>query len=367
MIFDGTTIACYEHAIPPFVEAELHRLYGNVFSSLAQFRIYGGLSPATNTYVVRSGETITTIFLFTRDKDRVHVLNEGIRLDDAEVTRFADYVFKTWRGVGVITFRAVQADIHRLPFAHQKCNHSEDIVLDLPASADEYTASLGKRTRKNIRYYMSRLTRNYPTFSYRVYSKDEVGPQHIKAIAALNHARMADKNKQSDIDEEEVRQLTSMARECGMVGVIMIDGRICAGAICSQSGPNFFLNVIGHDPAYDEDRIGTLCCYLTICESIARGGKEFHFLWGRYEYKFLLLGVLRDLDNLVIYRSGARYLLNSNIALRTAARGVMRRAKLWLDEGRREGHAVARHISASLELLRSLKRAGFALVNRPAK
>jgi hypothetical protein len=76
--------------------------------------------------------------------------------------------------------------------------------------------------------------------------------------------------------------------------------------------------------------LGTLCSYLTICECIARVGSEYHFLWGQYEYKYRLLGVQRDLDCLVVYRSRAHVVLCSDLALTIAVRGYLRAAKVWL-------------------------------------
>lgn len=94
-----------------------------------------------------------------------------------------------------------------------------------------------------------------------------------------------------------------------MLSLLRLDGRICAGTINFRAGDNYFLEVIAHDPAYNDYRLGTLCCYLTICECIAREGKEYHFLWGAHDYKFRLLGVQRELDHLTIYRSRRHALL----------------------------------------------------------
>src|SRR5207245_3753907 len=128
----------------------------------------------------------------------------------------------------------------------------------------------------------------------------------------------------------------------GLVGVATVDGRVCAGVICSRSAANYFMHVIAHDPTYDEYRLGKLCCYLTICECINRGGKEFHFLWGRYEYKYRLLGVQRDLDHLTVYRSRAQFLLNGNLVLKNAYKGYGRQAKRWLLDPKRADSLIGK-------------------------
>ena len=53
------------------------------------------------------------------------------------------------------------------------------------------------------------------------------------------------------------------------------------------------MHVIAHDPGFDQARLGLLCCYLSICESIRRGMREYHLLSGRYDYKRRLRGQQR--------------------------------------------------------------------------
>ncbi|MES2537318.1 MAG: GNAT family N-acetyltransferase [Pseudomonadota bacterium] len=352
----GVTISCYENNIPAFVDAELERLYGSIFSSLVHFRIYGGPLKDIHTYVVRRGMVILTLLIFRREKSRVQVINEVIWLDEAEIRQFASYVFATYRTTHVISFKAIRTQIHDLAFPCQMFNALEDIVLTLPGSAQEYLASLGKNTRRNIRRYMEKTKRAFPQFSFQVFEKGDVSEQQIRDIIDLNRARMADKNKSSLIDEEETRRIISLTRQCGLVGVAMIDGRVCAGALSYRVGSNYFLSILAHDPACDEFWMGILCCYLTVCECIARGGKEFHFLWGRYEYKFTLLAVQRDLSNLAVYRSLARQVMHGDLVLKMALGGYRRQASLRLHDAMRRDNALARLALGALHFGRRLRR-----------
>lgn len=356
------TIDCYDNEIPPFVEPEMKRLYENVYSSVMQFRVYGAIAGNTSTYVVREGSRIVTIFLFVRTKGKVHVLNEVIPISANEISRFAEYIFAAFKKVMVITFHAIQTDICKLRFPYQRFNCSEDIVLALPPHAQEYLAHLGKHSRKNIKYYMNKLKREHPSFEFKVCSKEEITHQQIRDIVILNRHRMAGKHKVSAFDDEETDRIIALVNECGMVGVATIDGKVCAGAICLCIGKNYFLNVISHDSAYDDYRMGTLCCFLTICESIARGGSEFHFLWGRYEYKSTLLGVPRDLDHVDVYRSRRQLVMNAGTALRTALNGYIRCSKLWLHHGGGRSSGIGRLLLASLGQLQKAKHIGMRLL-----
>jgi hypothetical protein len=125
-----------------------------------------------------------------------------------------------------------------------------------------------------------------------------------------------------------------------------------------RAGDNYFLNVLAHDPAFDEYWLGILCCYMTICECIARGGEEFHFLWGRYDYKFTLLAVTRDLERLVIYRSRSKMLSNPDVWFKTAMEDWSRRANLRLHALKRSNTPGSRIAMRLLEWYRGARRIG---------
>ncbi|HJW57545.1 MAG TPA: GNAT family N-acetyltransferase [Burkholderiaceae bacterium] len=351
---DGITISCYENDVPSFVADDMERLYENIFSSLAQYRIYNDVLD-TSTYIVRKGGQVVTVFLFRCERATVRVLNEVIRVDEEDVARFACYVFSRFPDIALITFKAVHADFRKLPLPYQRFNLLEDIVLALPESAEAYLEKLGKSMRRNIKRHAKKLGENNPSFQYKVYAKDEIDARMVQEIVNLNHARMTGKNKISAFDQAETERIFRLSKICGLVGIVVIDGRICAGAISYRAGSNYFLNVIAHDPQYDAYLLGILCCYFTICECIDRGGKEFHFLWGKYDYKFALLGVERELDTLTVYRSRARMLLNTDKILYAEFKNFLRKSLLWLRNVMHRNDRMSRIAFAPLKYLKSMK------------
>jgi hypothetical protein len=358
-VSDDIAINSYVNEVPPFVEAELERLYGHPFSSLIHFRAHGGLPADTSTYVVRKKNHISTIYLFRRDGGRVQVVNEGMKLDEEQVKLFASHIFSAYKSANVISFHAVPTDIRKLGFPYQRFICTEDIVAALPDSREAYLASLGKSTRSYIHRYENKLRRSFPSFSLKVYERDDIREQDIRTIVQMNRTRMAAKSKVSSNDDEEVERIIAMARESGVVCVATIDGRVCAGVIHYRLGANFFMPVIAHDAQYNDYRLGTICCFLAICECIARGCKEYHFLWGRYEYKYRLGGIQRDLDHLVVYRSRMQQLLNADVAVRAVFEGRLRQTKQWLqDRLKHQGQdgLMSRIVFNLLNDLRALKR-----------
>lgn len=356
---EDIAIVCYDNEVPPFVERELERLYGNLFSSLAHFRVAGGLPADTGAYVVRKNNEIAVILLFTRRSGQVRVLNEGMELDDEEISRFAGHMFAACQSVNVISFHALPVGIRRLPYPYQAFTCTEDIVLTLPDSPEAYLASLGKNTRRNIKRYMEKLKRSHPSFRYDFYEKDAADERQIRAIIDFSRARIAGKNKAFAIDDAEVEQIIRLVQARGLVGVATIDGRVCGGAIGYLIGSSYFFRVLSHDPQYNDFSTGFLCSYLTICECIARGCKQYNFMQDGYDYKFALGAAARKLEHIAIYRSHGQMLRNGRMVVRLAVQAYGRKLRIALLQtaGRRDG-AASRVLGGVLSLLRKLKRAG---------
>jgi hypothetical protein len=359
----ASSISFHMNEIPEFTAATLERLYGNLHSSLEHFRDSGALDDAI-TYVVRNSGQISTIFLFRIENGRAQVLNEVIPLDEHDVAQFVGYVFSAFRAVQVIVFRAVQLEIGDLCYPHQRFNYLEDIVVPLPASTDEYMGGLSKKMRRNMRRHLKYVRHDFPAFSYETFDGDDVNEQHIRDIIALNHARMSDKNKASDIDETETARLIALVRRSGLIGIVSIHGKVAAGVIIYRSGANYFLLVLAHDSQYNSYGMGALCCYLSICECIRRGGAEYHFLWGRYDYKYWFGGIQRDLDQLVIYRSRVHFLWNGAYALRAWAKALRRQAMLGLQRAKQNESVLGRFAIGALNGVRSLQAARNAVLGR---
>lgn len=352
---DGISIACYENRIPAFVEAALEQRYGSLFSSLAAMRAYGDLANTSTFLATRNGE-VFMLWLFQRRGKWVRVMNESIVVTEAEAACFADYIFAAFPQAQFITFNAVDADIRRFAWPLQREDCTDDSVLALPASMDEYLASLGKATRKNIKRYTARLKEEFPSFACSVSLQEKIDEQTVRAIIELNRRRMDRKGKPQGITLDDERVILEIARHHGMLFTATIDGKVCAGAILFRLRDNYFSFVRAHDPAYDPYRLGLVGACAMIAECIARGGRELHFMWGREQHKALLLGVEKRLERLVLYRSRWHVLLNLQIASKTMFFGASRRCRLWLqDKINRDDDLVARTAGGVRRLVRLLR------------
>lgn len=351
---------CHENVVPGFVEDEIATLYGSLYSSLPLLRAYDSLHDPVSTFVLYRNEQVDAIFLFRIDSSVLSVLNEGMRLSHEQAGLFGTYVFSRYPTVSVIRFSSVDLQPGgSLPFPHQSLQSLENIVLALPASAQAYHASLSKNTRRNLKRYGERMVRDFPSFTWEVVEGRDVDDQDVRAIIRLNVVRMASKSKVSAYDATETERMVALVRQCGVVGIARIDGRVCAGALSFRTGGNYALSVLSHDPAYNDYSPGMLCAYNTICECIARGAREFHFLWGRYDYKFLLLAEERPLVKLTIYRSWMQMLMHLNLFLGAEVEAGRRRGTEWLHALAKQDTQRARLGLRILAALRAAKRASW--------
>ncbi len=316
-------ISWHENTIPDFAEAELERLYQSIFSSMAMLRIYDS-SAQISTYVARKGPRVIALLLCRRDHGRLSVCNEVVQLAPQEISRFSQYIFQRFPATSAITFRALECAPLSLPFPSQRFNALEDIVLRLPGSVEDYLSRLGKSTRATIRGYMNRLLRAFPSYRCEISEAQAICEQDVRSIIGLHLQRMAQKNRVTTLDADEINRIIQLSQDCGLVGTIVLDDKICAGFISYRMGAHYFMNICAHDPHYEQYRLGTLSGFINISECIRRGGQECHLLWGQHDYKYRFLGEQRDLDNLTIYRSVIAMLKNFGLVARMSREGCWR-------------------------------------------
>ncbi len=360
------TMEWHPDQVLDFVPEAIDRLHGHLLCSARNYRADQDWRQAS-TWVARRAGIPVAILLFRIQGHTLTLVSEFVRLDAALIQQFTDAAFQALPKVHLICLRRVEAPEFgpvagskgsntSRSYPYQRLRRTEDIVVDLPPTIEEYEAKLGKNMRRNLRRYSKQLDTDFPIYRYTLYRQQEIGTEDLRQIIALNHARMADRNIQSRIDEEEAEWVIRLAQECSIVGVATIDGKVCGGAIGFRIGDAYFMDIIAHDPAYNGYRLSILCYYTTICEGIKRGGKRFHLLLGRYEYKYRLLCEDRDIVQIDLYRNRWQMLCYGQRVLRTAASVRLHDARTWLLDAERRHDPWSRRASLMLCWLRHLKR-----------
>jgi hypothetical protein len=321
-------IRCYVHEVPDFVEREMAATYETLQSSLPFLRIWRTLGGAS-CYVARHAGRAPDILLFRCEGRRLVVLNEMFDIAPAGLACFARYVFAHFPAIHVIRFQAVRTAPAAIGFPVQRHNAKDTFVISLPATPDDYLAALGKSTRANLRSRLNRVAKAYPSFTTRFLAGADVDDDVVRQIVQLSECRIRARGTPLTHD---VDRMLALARACGFVTVLLIDGRMCAGSLNYRVGTSVFGEVMAYDPAFERHGVGALCAYHTICESIRTGARRFYLGGGLFDFKERMLGRRLDMDQVHVYRSYGHVLARADIAAAAFAQGQVRRLKRRLHE-----------------------------------
>ena len=239
----------YRHCIPEFAAKALDDLYSNLHSSLATLN-FTNLSE-TSTYVKWTEENNSnnpeSIFLFQKLGQSLRVVNEGMRLKKNEVDNFCEYVFANDQEINRIDFHAVVPPQQRLLRPNLGWICTEDIVITLPNDEQNYLNQLGKATRKSIKKHLTRAQRDLPNFHHSIQPGNQVSEEALMKIVGFNHSRMAVKEKLSALDTQTTKQLLSIIRSHGIVGLVNSDRGMGAGTLACRFGDDVFSLITAHD------------------------------------------------------------------------------------------------------------------------
>ena len=320
---------------PDFLHRELEARYQSVFCTLA--RILGTqAADEVATYIAGEGRQPSTIVVFRRSKGLITVLNEYFAMSASELEQMARHLFSALPGVRVISLPSVEAGKEPMSLTAQRFNSSEDIVVSLPTTPEEYLVSLGSNTRAAIRRSEKMMEQRYPELEFAVYDRNSGGRDLIDRLVELSRRRITNKRQVPSHNDRSTGELLRMVEAYGVVLVARMKGQVCGGVICTQVGTHTYMHVVTHDSAFDDMRLGMLCCYKSICDAIRRGAREYHLLSGKYDYKFRFLGHQRDYEKIVIYRSLLGVLPNLPTYIHTLVRGKGRLGKQRLTAWRRK-------------------------------
>ncbi|MEO0317258.1 MAG: hypothetical protein RL404_935 [Pseudomonadota bacterium] len=348
----GLSSEFHRWPLPGYLWPALEKHSQSIFCTEPHLRIHGTLTSDIEAWVWRHHGCIAGLWLFRRQGRTARVLNEVASETVSAVMQFADALFARYRELDVIELHALHllaaspppsskrgwndtaADHQatsppcdgepceqdrggaagdtegegadsRKPARHpwQRAAVSEDFVLELPSTIDDWHASLSSRTREKLRQCLRRAQRSEPSLRFRLFHDADISERQVRAVLQMSRARMRAKGRSYGMDAREERRLWTLMRERGLLATIEVDGRMRAGLLCTLAGNDVYMHVIAHDPAFDELRLGYLCCVLCIEAAIAQRRHRFHFLWGWYDYKVRLGGQRRVLEHALLWRS----------------------------------------------------------------
>lgn len=354
---DRSRAMIYPDCIPPFAERSLERLYGSLYASMPQLRC--DRLDRINTYAAWRGSQLSALLLYRLDGSRISVINEGMGVSTEELNRFAAALFERHANASVISFYALAVDKERLDYPSIRMPVTEDILIDLPGSGQDYLSQLSKSSRKSIKQHLSRAQRDLADFDHAVLTGNEISDDLVDQVIAFNHRRMASKQRRSAIDAEARSHLLHLLRHRGWVGVVRSEGRICAGTLACRLGDDVYSLVNAHDPDLDAYSLGNVSRHLLINASIHAGVRRFHMMGGQLSTKRHAMARRHVLCELRLYRSWRSVVRDTLGLLRLSRASLMYRLRTWLEDlpNSRSGYDTLTNILLFLQKTwRSIRR-----------
>ena len=180
---------------------------------------------------------------------------------------------------------------------------SNDHIINLPTTIDDYYLELGRSTRQHLKNYKVKLLKDYPQVNFVIKFKEEIEESAIERIVQLNIERMKFKGIISGKELSDKNEIFKYVRYYGCVAYIEKDGIILAGSISYILNKRIFLYIIAHDNNYSRYNPGQICIVYLIRASIDKRLSTFHFLSGDNEYKTRLLGKPHPMYSTAIYKA----------------------------------------------------------------
>jgi CelD/BcsL family acetyltransferase involved in cellulose biosynthesis len=283
---------------------ELPGLYGSLPSTEAWFTIMSDAKPAAVCVL----EHPRHVLVLAGRGDTVDVLNKDFEITPADARRACEAIFADLPKVRRIHLE-VPVSPEELSFPTRVLQVKDSMVVELPPSVDEYTAALGKRTRKNLRNYQNKLRRDYPDAQTTAVRRTAV---ELRAITELHMAwsiaRMRARGERSTFETEPTRRakfVAFLARGDVETLETVIGGRLAAVEFIYYVGRDATVYAGSFDRAYAEYHLGFVSTYRAVCRTLEEGASRCHLLWTSGFYKERLGAQAVRLTKLSVFRSEA--------------------------------------------------------------
>lgn len=289
---------------------KLHVLYQTPFSDITHLNIYNYI-PGSFCYklVIHENNVLKHIILFKYNgKGKlITILNHCVKMSISEIEMISDMIFNNFGRVQQVVFNYlfVVDKEKREKIIYAKI--SNDSILELPESMNDYLKTLSKKTRKYFQYYQNRIEKELPDFEIVLPEKQNICFEQFVQLVQLNRDRMKTKGIKSGITDILCEELYQYARLNGFLCLCCDKEKIIGGAICSLIGEHVYTHTVAHDNHYQKYSIGQIALMKTIQYAIENKIKYFHLLWGDFDYKTKLQCKKYDLYTVVKYRKKAAW------------------------------------------------------------
>jgi hypothetical protein len=313
-------------SVPEGVLDELPDLYGSLFSTETWFRIVDQTEP--------SGACILQdprhVLLFRAAKDTVDVLNKAFPMAPADAGRACAALFRALPRARRIHLEVLFPPA-QLTLPKRALYWADDLVVDLPATVAEYTASLGKSTRKNLRNFENRLRRQCPDVTTETFVVGDRSEAVMALFLRWHLARLGGRGIVSGYESraEQPAQVAALIGELGRAQVTTIEGSPAAIEFVFHVGREATLYAGSFDERFADLHLGFLSTYWAICQAIREGALRCHLLWSTDYYKSLLGAKPVRATRLSVFCTQLARVYSLREGAETARRRITRSGPYW--------------------------------------
>jgi CelD/BcsL family acetyltransferase involved in cellulose biosynthesis len=178
----------------------------------------------------------------------------------------------------------------------------------LPASWEEYLASLSKKDRHELRRKLRRFQAAGATLRVETLTQPDAVRAGLDDFIRLHTASRQDKREfMTPQMETFFRAMAVALAGYGLVRLafVELDGVRVAGLLAFDAGEELLLYNSGYDPALAHASVGIASKALLLREAIAEGRRWFDFLRGAEPYKYDLGGRDYEVHTLTVRRATA--------------------------------------------------------------
>lgn len=290
----------YFNGLPVEYESFLMEKYGSFITTCRYIEIYYATYDI-NYLLVQDNGNLSELLVFGIKGNTCLCFNSLVSLDQDVLSEFIKKIFEKYSEIKKIKIDASYKnyDLSKSVLFFK----SDDQILNLPSTIDDYYLELGSKTRKHIKARNIKLINEFKNVNFVVEYGAEIEKNVVDKIIQFNRERMKQKGKVSGISDDYKTNIYNYSQHYGCVAYLELDGSIVAGCIATIVNKKIFLHVISHDENFSRYNVGEVCVFNLIQTSIDKGLSTFHFLWGQSELKRRFLAKSHILFSYFIYRT----------------------------------------------------------------
>lgn len=293
------SIECFK-GLPTEYESFLIEKYNSFITTCRYIEVYYP-TYEINYMLVYENNNIIELFVFGNIGNTSTCFNSLVSINQDLIIEFTKKIFEIYPSIQKIKILAsYQKYIFNKSILFFK---SDNHILNLPPTMDDYYLKLGSSTRQHIKNRKVRLLRDYQSVNFVTKFGAEIDEIIIDNIIQLNVDRMKHKGKIPGINQTYKNNIFKYSQHYGCVAYIEIDGKIVAGNISTILNNGIFGHVTAHDNNFSKYSVGEICAFYLIQTIIEKGLLTFHFLWGESDLKKRLLAKPHLLFSYLVYRA----------------------------------------------------------------